>query len=92
MGIIWFSSFADYWDQPKTRFLYNMVEPTKEEVSVPREVNLGEEGEQQQEGQENEEDFETNWDLEVSKFDDMGLKDTVLRGVYGYGFVDPSPI
>lgn len=42
--------------------------------------------------QENEEDFETNWDLEVNKFDDMGLKDTVLRGIYGYGFVEPSPI
>jgi len=41
---------------------------------------------------ENEEDFETNWDLEVNKFDDMGLKDQVLRGIYGYGFVEPSPI
>ncbi len=25
--------------------------------------------------------FETNWDLEVSKFDDMGLKESVLRGI-----------
>ena len=40
----------------------------------------------------NEEDFETNWELEVNKFDDMGLKDHVLRGIYGYGFVEPSPI
>ena len=30
--------------------------------------------------------------MEVNKFDDMGLKDTVLRGIYGYGFVEPSPI
>ncbi len=36
--------------------------------------------------------FETNWDLEVNKFDDMGLKETVLRGIYGYGLKDPSPI
>lgn len=39
-----------------------------------------------------EEVFETNWDLEVNKFDDMGLKESVLRGIYGYGFKDPSPI
>ncbi len=39
-----------------------------------------------------EEVFETNWELEVSKFDDMGLKENVLRGIYGYGFKDPSPI
>jgi hypothetical protein len=39
-----------------------------------------------------EEVFETNWELEVNKFDDMGLKESVLRGIYGYGFKDPSPI
>jgi len=39
-----------------------------------------------------EETFETNWELEVSKFDEMGLKEGVLRGIYGYGFKDPSPI
>jgi len=49
----------------------------------------------QVEAEEEEEDqelFETNWDLEVSKFDDMGLKEEVLRGIYGYGYKDPSPI
>jgi translation initiation factor 4A len=30
--------------------------------------------------------------LEVDKFDNMGLKESVLRGIYGYGFKDPSPI
>ena len=39
-----------------------------------------------------EEIFETNWDLEVNKFDDMGLKQEVLMGIYGYGLKDPSPI
>jgi len=43
-------------------------------------------------GKEGEETFETNWDLEVNKFDDMSLKEEVLRGIYGYGFKDPSPI
>jgi len=41
---------------------------------------------------EDEEVFETNWELEVNKFDDMGLKEEVLRGIYGYGFNKPSPI
>lgn len=39
-----------------------------------------------------EESFATNWDLEVNKFDDMGLREEVLRGIYGYGYKDPSPI
>jgi hypothetical protein len=39
-----------------------------------------------------EEDFTTNWDESVEKFDDLGLKEPVLRGIYGYGFVKPSPI
>lgn len=38
------------------------------------------------------EDFITNWDDSVEKFDDLGLKEEVLRGIYGYGFVKPSPI
>jgi superfamily II DNA/RNA helicase len=28
----------------------------------------------------------------VEKFDDLALKEEVLRGIYGYGFVKPSPI
>jgi translation initiation factor 4A len=33
-----------------------------------------------------------NWDYSVDKFDDMGLKEEVLRGIYGYGFNKPSAI
>ena len=33
-----------------------------------------------------------NWDESVDRFDDMGLKEEVLRGIYGYGFNKPSPI
>jgi translation initiation factor 4A len=33
-----------------------------------------------------------NWDESVEKFDDLSLKEEVLRGIYGYGFVKPSPI
>jgi len=48
--------------------------------------------ERKPEVEEDEELFETNWELEVNKFDDMGLKEEVLRGIYGFGFKDPSPI
>jgi len=41
---------------------------------------------------EGDEDFYTNWDESVEKFDDLGIKEEVLRGIYGYGFVKPSPI
>jgi len=43
-------------------------------------------------GEEAEELFETNWELEVDNFDDMGLKEEVLRGIYAFGFKEPSPI
>ena len=39
-----------------------------------------------------EEEFTTNWEEIVESFDDMGLKEGVLRGIYGHGFVKPSPI
>ncbi len=43
-------------------------------------------------GEEAEELFETNWELEVDNFDDMGLKEEILRGIYAFGFKEPSPI
>jgi translation initiation factor 4A len=33
-----------------------------------------------------------NWYKSVDRFDEMGLKEEVLRGIYGYGFNKPSPI
>jgi len=35
---------------------------------------------------------ETNWDEIVSSFDDMDLKEDLLRGIYAYGFEKPSAI
>lgn len=52
----------------------------------------GEEEVKGEEGEEAEERFETNWEMEVDKFDDMGLKEEVLRGIYAFGFKEPSPI
>lgn len=40
----------------------------------------------------NAEEIETNWDQVVENFDDMGLKDALLRGIYSYGFEKPSAI
>jgi translation initiation factor 4A len=34
----------------------------------------------------------SNWDETVEKFDELDLKEEVLRGIYGYGFEKPSPI
>lgn len=35
---------------------------------------------------------ETNYTKEVDNFDDMGLKEQLLRGIYAYGFEKPSAI
>jgi len=35
---------------------------------------------------------ETNWDEVIESFDDMGLKEDLLRGIYSYGFEKPSAI
>ena len=40
-------------------------------------------------GEEAEELFETNWELEVDKFDDMSLKEKVLRDNYVFRFEEP---
>jgi len=36
--------------------------------------------------------IESNWDEVVDNFDDMSLKDELLRGIYAYGFEKPSAI
>lgn len=36
--------------------------------------------------------IESNWDELCEKFDDMSLRDELLRGIYAYGFEKPSAI
>ncbi|CAG9327818.1 unnamed protein product [Blepharisma stoltei] len=36
--------------------------------------------------------IESNWDESVESFDDMELKEELLRGIYSYGFEKPSAI
>ncbi|KAL9963927.1 hypothetical protein ACROYT_G027483 [Oculina patagonica] len=43
-------------------------------------------------GMEEDGDIETNWDEVVDSFDNMGLKENLLRGIYAYGFEKPSAI
>jgi len=62
-----------------------------EKAEEPKTLGFGEEN-KGGEGEEAEECFETNWELEVDNFDDMGLKEEVLRGIYAFGFKEPSPI
>ncbi len=37
-------------------------------------------------------DFQSNWDEVVDSFDDMQLREELLRGVFAYGFEKPSAI
>eukprot|EP00105_Crassostrea_gigas_P007057 XP_011421185.1 PREDICTED: eukaryotic initiation factor 4A-II [Crassostrea gigas] len=36
--------------------------------------------------------IESNWDEVVDNFDDMNLREELLRGIYAYGFEKPSAI
>lgn len=36
--------------------------------------------------------IQSNWTKEVDSFENLGLKEDLLRGVFGYGFKKPSPI
>ena len=48
--------------------------------------------EQPQEPQKEEVEFGQNWEESVENFDEMHLKELLLRGIYGYGFEKPSAI
>lgn len=43
-------------------------------------------------GMEPQGDIESNWSEVVEKFDDMNLREDLLRGIYAYGFEKPSAI
>lgn len=43
-------------------------------------------------GMETEGLIESNWNEVVDNFDDMNLKEELLRGIYAYGFERPSAI
>lgn len=65
-------------------------------MSKAEETNPPQEEEVQQEhndaDQHDDGDFQTNWETVHESFDDMRLRDELLRGVYAYGFERPSAI
>ena len=48
--------------------------------------------EEKKEGEDDEDEVGENWTDEVESFDNMALKEDLLRGIYAYGFKDPSMI
>ena len=56
-------------------------EQDKEANGPATEVSVNEAGE-----------VETNWDETTSSFDQMDLKELLLRGIFAYGFEKPSAI
>jgi translation initiation factor 4A len=69
-------------DQPKIADAGEEIEEKKEQTEEER---LAEE-------EANAEYLKPNWTESAEKFDDLGLKEEILRGIYGYGFNKPSPI
>ena len=71
------------------------MDKTDAEEQTQNKTPVEEEKKGDQDGNTEEKDEEylkPNWDESVDKFDDMGLKEEVLRGIYGYGFNKPTPI
>ncbi|XP_046854524.1 eukaryotic initiation factor 4A-I-like [Xenia sp. Carnegie-2017] len=54
----------------------------------PRDYNGSKDGQSGQDGQ----IIESNWDEVCESFDDMNLREDLLRGIYSYGFEKPSAI
>eukprot|EP00753_Platysulcus_tardus_P010725 PLAT2998.1.p1 GENE.PLAT2998.1~~PLAT2998.1.p1 ORF type:complete len:419 (+),score=175.39 PLAT2998.1:60-1316(+) len=61
--------------------------PPAEETAPPAET-----GDAAPEGTVPEDEIDSNWEEEAESFDDMGLREELLRGIYGYGFEKPSAI
>jgi translation initiation factor 4A len=47
---------------------------------------------QQTETKEGGEMMESNWNESVEHFEDLNIKELLLRGIYGFGFEKPSAI
>jgi len=70
-------------------------EPVTTEDITERVTEEGQDQTQEEVNEElnaNDDEFQTNWEQIVENFDDMGLKEELLRGVYAYGFERPSAI
>jgi translation initiation factor 4A len=60
------------------------------DIIVERDAPKNKDGDSK--GEDGEKKDTTTWDKIVTSFDDMNLKDDLLRGIYAYGFEKPSAI
>jgi len=71
-------------------------QPKTPPADTPEEKPAGESKDQDQkemkEFQSGQDKIVTNWEQVVTSFDDMNLRDNLLRGIYAYGFEKPSAI
>lgn len=69
--------------------------PQQNEQTMDRNMGAIEddpESELHADGMKDDKEFVTNWDKIVDSFDNMGLREKLLRGIYAYGFEKPSAI
>ena len=66
------------------------MEPTPETQQQPQEYHK--KPYEQKEEEWDDSLFESNWNEQIERFEDMGLKKNLLRGIFGYGFETPSVI
>jgi superfamily II DNA/RNA helicase len=64
------------------------AEVAQKDNSAAAPIDLDEDLSAAREGDE----METNWHERVESFDDMNLREELLRGIYSYGFERPSLI
>ena len=69
-------------DEPKTTEAGEEIQENKEQTEEERQTEEAKDAEY----------LKPNWEESAEKFDDLGLKEEILRGIYGYGFNKPSPI
>ena len=81
-------------DQPKVEAEAAKADENKEELKDSEVEKTQEEYDEEARLKKEADDeyLKPNWNESAEKFDDMGLKEEVLRGIYGYGFNKPSPI
>ncbi|GFH53360.1 hypothetical protein CTEN210_09836 [Chaetoceros tenuissimus] len=68
-------------EESREPFENNHLSPSKEILQSNHDLN-----------QDDDRDLTSNWEEVIEDFDDMGLSDELLRGIYAYGYERPSAI
>merc|ERR1719244_131689 len=75
------------WNRPSTRDLYLVVATTMSQEATKDEGKYDGPAGMEPDGV-----IDSNWDEVCENFDDMELREELLRGIYAYGFEKPSAI